>query len=232
MLQKINLKLIAANVGDKRMIVFDPNEWMQRNWVKGKFYEQTLLDYIHDRYKGGTFVDVGGCMGNHAIYFSDLADNVITFEPLRENFYHMTLNINLNEITNIDNYNFGLSDKAELKVMWYDDATFSNGSSTMEAPKKNTTKGRFVPVVTMDSMEINDVTLIKIDVEGHELSVLKGAIETIKRFKPDMFIECATEEEYDVVFEFLKPLGYLKPKLAFNGTPTYLFSTEEKDVPK
>lgn len=46
-----------------------------------------------------------------------------------------------------------------------------------------------VQVVTLDSMNFADVGFIKIDVEGHELSVLKGAEATISRCRPDVFIE-------------------------------------------
>lgn len=46
-----------------------------------------------------------------------------------------------------------------------------------------------VPVVTIDMYKFNNVTLMKIDVEGYELEVLKGATETINRCKPILYIE-------------------------------------------
>ena len=229
-MHNINLKFVAYDVGDKQLIVMNDMEWMQRNWVQGHYYEELLLEYIKDNYKGDTFVDVGACIGNHSVFFSSIADDVVSFEPLKENFYHLTLNLKLNGIKNVDFYNFGLGYKEELTTLWYDSAQKNSGNSTMEGKLPETDSARFVPVIQMDSLEINNVKLIKIDVEGYEVEVLKGAIKTIEMFHPDMFIECSTQAEYDKVFAFLKPLGYLKPDLVFNGTPTYLFSTEPKEL--
>jgi hypothetical protein len=46
-----------------------------------------------------------------------------------------------------------------------------------------------VPLVTIDSLGLANVTFMKIDVEGHEVSVLKGAANTIKRDRPRLFVE-------------------------------------------
>jgi len=131
MMHNISLKMTAADVEDKRLIVLNSSEWMQRNWVIGQYYEIKMLDYIKENYKGGTFIDVGACMGNHSIFFSDVADKVVSFEPVQENYYHLTLNLKLNEIKNVDSYNLGLSNKNDLVSIWYDDKYFSNGSSTI-----------------------------------------------------------------------------------------------------
>lgn len=227
MMHNISLKMTAADVEDKRLIVLNSSEWMQRNWVIGQYYEIKMLDYIKENYKGGTFIDVGACMGNHSIFFSDVADKVVSFEPVQENYYHLTLNLKLNEIKNVDSYNLGLSNKNDLVSIWYDDKYFSNGSSTITGKTEKMHVEKLIPVITMDSFKIEDVKLIKIDVEGYNIPVLEGGIETIKKFKPDMFIECATDEEYIEVFDFLKPLGYLEPKKVFDGTPTFLFSVKE-----
>jgi hypothetical protein len=73
------------------------------------------------------------------------------------------------------------------------------------------------------------VKLIKIDVENYETEVLKGAEQTIRKWKPDLFIECNTEEHTMEIFDFLKSLevGYKIFPRKFNSTPMFLFTTKK-----
>lgn len=68
----------------------------------------------------------------------------------------------------------------------------TEGMATVEAanplqgvPSRSLT----IPTVTLDSLNLNDVGFIKIDVEGHELSVLQGAASTIDRNHPNILVE-------------------------------------------
>jgi FkbM family methyltransferase len=68
-----------------------------------------------------------------------------------------------------------------------------------------------VPVVRLDDLQLNRVGFVKIDVEGHELAVLRGAADTLKRNRPALFIE-AEERHHPgavaMITEFLAGLGY------------------------
>jgi FkbM family methyltransferase len=65
-----------------------------------------------------------------------------------------------------------------------------------------------VPVLTIDSLEYDDVVFIKIDVEGYELEVLKGATKTINRLKPIMYIEDDRSEKSHTLRAYINALGY------------------------
>ena len=67
------------------------------------------------------------------------------------------------------------------------------------------------------------ITLIKLDCEGYEEKALLGMIQTVKKHKPALFIECQTEKELVAISKILIPLGYSN-KQRFNHTPTYFFS--------
>lgn len=70
---------------------------------------------------------------------------------------------------------------------------------------------RVVEVKTLDSFNLNDVDLIKIDVEGHEKRVLVGSLDTISRCKPILLIEIEQRHiDYDIneIFSFIENLGY------------------------
>lgn len=65
-----------------------------------------------------------------------------------------------------------------------------------------------VPVKTLDSFNFQNVGFIKIDVEGWEEEVLKGAVETIARYKPIMYIEDDRKEKSASIRKFVVALGY------------------------
>jgi FkbM family methyltransferase len=68
-----------------------------------------------------------------------------------------------------------------------------------------------VPCATLDSFGLKNVGFIKIDVEGHELAVLEGAIATLKASRPLLLIEAEDRHRPDalrLVRDFLAPLGY------------------------
>lgn len=69
-----------------------------------------------------------------------------------------------------------------------------------------------VETTTLDSFQWEDVGLIKIDVEGHEMAVLSGARETISRCRPWLIVE-ALDEQQHLVRQFLLPLGYQETPL-------------------
>ena len=76
-----------------------------------------------------------------------------------------------------------------------------------------------VPCQTLDSFEIGNIGFIKIDVEGHELSVLRGGQKTISRSKPNILLESNDKyftNHYNKVADFMKNLGYEPYILAEN----------------
>lgn len=64
--------------------------------------------------------------------------------------------------------------------------------------------------------------VIKIDVEGMEMDVLQGAVNTLKKHKPLLYIETTTDDKLQLVYSFLKKFNYKSLK-QFNATPTTLF---------
>jgi len=81
------------------------------------------------------------------------------------------------------------------------------------------TESQNVELTRLDDAIQDDVGFIKIDVEGHELAVLKGSTSLIRRCKPILLIEC--EERHNPggtrrLFEFLKTFGYAG-KFVSNG---------------
>jgi FkbM family methyltransferase len=208
-----------------KFVVTNEKDIVQSWWMAGQLYEEEMLTFIKLNYKGGVFIDCGAYIGNHSVFFSALADRVFSFEPNVESFCHLFMNKYINNIENMSLYNIGLGDKKEKRKLYVD--TF-NGGTTRELTE-NLKRIYIVDFVTLDEFELENVTLIKIDVEGFELNVLKGAEQTIRYNLPALFIECATLKDALEIYGFLVSLnvGYRIYEKKFNNTPTFLFTTKQ-----
>ncbi len=83
--------------------------------------------------------------------------------------------------------------------------------------------GAEVAIIPLDALELTaPVKLIKIDVEGMEADVLRGATRILKEDGPVIYAEAHDDKSLAEMSMVLKPLGYT-PKIRFNATPTYRF---------
>ena len=199
-----------------------PWDVIQRTIVNtSKFFEQdilyTLLKYLP---KNATILDIGANIGNHSVFFSTIggAKRVIAFEPVQETFRMLRNNIKINNLDKIVTaYNVGLGRDCEDGEIDFIASDNIGGTSI----KVSNTQNKFaISIVSLDKfkLNVNKIDFIKIDVEGFEIEVLKGMINTIKKHKPAIFIEsfpaychdylpCHAEE----VIQILQDLGYDKP---------------------
>lgn len=129
--------------------------------------------------KKRTVIQAGGHCGLYPYQYSTLFDNVYTFEI--DTLNYSCLEENLKNLNNVKIFNIGLGNKQERKGIKRD--------------KKNAGKhmisnnGSDITITTIDEMNIAEVDLIHLDIEGYELFALQGAINTIKHYKPLLVIE-------------------------------------------
>lgn len=182
------------------------------------FYEHWLLESIS--VKGGTMIDCGSNFGNHAVYFDKFckADKVIAIEPIMDNYELLCLNMVQNNCSSIVPILAGVGDN--IKFVGFK----NNGRNSQYSL---TSGGGNIPVITIDSLDIDDCTLLKIDTEGMEVKVLQGAINTIQKCKPDIYIECFGDRTE--IESILMPIGY-KLIQRYNHAPTYHYSCRELDI--
>lgn len=88
----------------------------------------------------------------------------------------------------------------------FDRDQFNTEATLQRIGLGHTLKSRFIEVRTIDSMTA-DFDILKLDVQGLEWDVLQGAIETIRRCKPIIFIE-RDERNHARISQFLAELGY------------------------
>ncbi len=162
--------------------------------------------------KNGVAVDAGANKGVYVYHLSRLYRQVHAFEPLPV----LAACLKRAVPKNARVQSVALSDRvgtAELKL-----PRGFNELGSLEAHTSETwtttaepLESHIVALITLDSLELKDVDLLKVDVEGHELAVLRGASDTIQRCKPTVLVE--VEERHGAgnvanVRAHLEGLGY------------------------
>jgi len=133
---------------------------------------------------GEVVLDIGASVGDTSLWFSKKVGStgkVYAFEPEPKNFQILLGNIEQNNVKNVTPLNIGLSDReGRMKIV-------SGGSASFLAESEGEAE---VTVTTIDEFvrdnKLPKVDFIKMDVEGHEMNVLRGANETMRAFKPKM----------------------------------------------
>ncbi len=143
---------------------------------------------------GTTVIDVGTNIGETLLNFAKINPDGLNigFEPVPYLFESASGNIALNEFSNISLENLALSDTEE-ELVFNIANEYNSGGIYLSKPSETDESSATVTVTTLDKYvsanNIDRISLIKIDVEGFEIGVLRGAKETIENFKPDIFIE-------------------------------------------
>lgn len=221
-----------------RLVGYRRDDLIFRAIVRGgAFYEIDLLDYVRfitatERTPGCFGLDVGANIGNHSVYFSTfVCDMVLAFEPnpqvlpvLRQNVTGNACAVTIFPCAVGEAPAFGRVVVPESAIDNVGMAEFSVEVGARVLPGA-------IPVRTIDEVVaevrarglVGRVLLVKIDVEGMEPSVLRGALATLEADRPHLFVEARTPGEYRVLEECLAPLGYVA-LTRWAATPVYHFA--------
>jgi FkbM family methyltransferase len=143
-----------------------------------------------------TAVDVGGHIGLWSYNLAAAFEQVHAFEPVEAHRACFARNV---EAANVTLHACALG-REEGSVSIHTAPT-STGDSWVKG-------GGNIPMVTLDSLQLTEVDFIKIDCEGYEENVLRGAIETIKRDLPVIIVE--QKRDMATARFGLEPLGAVK----------------------
>ena len=145
--------------------------------------------------KGDVVFDIGANIGEVALNAAEKVGakgNVVAFEPFPTNFDALQKNAQLNDLPNLTIVNKAVgAEKAILKMIVADDA--NAGMNRITDGSDGDDDAAEVEVVTLDDFidpsVFSKIDLIKIDVEGFEMHVLRGAVSTLTSFRPKLFVE-------------------------------------------
>jgi len=213
---------ITSRAGSATVVTEEPIEHLQQTWQRGEFFETRMLEYIYWHYKGGVFVDVGAALGNHSLFFAKFCASklVIAIEPVTTSCERQRQIYALNNVDRIVHiHNCAVSDRA--------------GKGAMERFGGNLGQFKLVPgtdvfVETLDSIVAKEhakpVNVVKVDVEGHELHVLKGAARLLDEQKPALFVEIRSRQRHAAVTQFLSGFGYRQVGSVFQDATAFEFA--------
>lgn len=170
-------------------------------WLQGERFvkERRLVESLVRR--GAHVVDVGANIGYYTLMFGSLAGNdgrVWSLEPDPSNLVELETSIiesNLSHMTTVLPVAAGSQDGSVKFEPGLNSHVIPSGSSEVQ-------------VIRLDSLNLERVDLIKIDVEGYEGAVLEGVAETIARCKPIIFMELhphlLTNHNHFMILTFLR----------------------------
>lgn len=158
-------------------------------------------------------LDVGANDGLHSYPFVAHGWRSVCFEPQETCAHYVGRVVKLNHFRSLEFVRTTVGDREEAGVPFY-----TSVSTWFSSFSKNLVE-RFegavctaVPMTTLDCFcadRNSTPTCIKIDVEGYELAVLRGAETTLRSHRPDLFIEIRSQPELrEQIWEMLTPLGY------------------------
>ncbi len=141
---------------------------------------------------GDWVIDIGANIGHYTRRFSELVGErgrVIAIEPVPETFSLLAGNLNCGKLNNITLLNVAASDRTGAVGMRI--PTFDTGlRNYYESHIANDRPDLLVMALELDSLRIpHSIRLVKIDVEGHQLAVLKGMIEVLEKNHPVIIME-------------------------------------------
>jgi FkbM family methyltransferase len=200
-----------AQVAHFKVSFIKDDQYIGNNLRHGHEWDGWMRQDLPHMIKPGTeILDVGGNIGYNALMFSDYAP-VHTFEPL----FHTIISKNVEQNPGVKHpitvCPYGLSDsqaRTDIFLPKKDGILRNYGGTSLHPNETQHSDEKFsIQLEKLDDVYTGTPSLMKIDVEGHEFEVIRGAVETINRHRPFLYVEIFGFEESPIP-GFLERLGY------------------------
>jgi FkbM family methyltransferase len=165
-------------------------------------------------------VDIGANVGVHTVAFAKAVapgGYVVAFEPQPRVFHLLSANVTINGLSNVRL--FPAACAAQPGSLWFPELDYTREANfgafkldDARAVRGKTVQpiGQQVPILTLDdAYDLPTLRLLKIDVEGMELDVLKGAEKTIRRCRPALYVENEKPDLSEPLLRAIIDLGYV-----------------------
>jgi FkbM family methyltransferase len=172
---------------------------------------------MYEKYAHGTVVDAGANLGITAVYLSRLAEKVYAFEPVPQTYSFLQETIQLNDRKNIEAIPSALGNMAgtlEMQIFPSDKSGW-NSAFVPRTEESHPVSTKKVPIVRLDEFarerHIDRIGFLKIDVEGYELEVLRGAEALLRGSRIDALSFEVTPfhtTDASAIFDLLSVYGY------------------------
>jgi FkbM family methyltransferase len=213
----MDLKLVHINNKKYDLFVISNDRYITPTLANGYEWDGWMREDLKKYYKEGTdILDIGANIGYNTLIFSEFGP-VFSWEPL----YHEIVkqNITANKLKHpVSIFPYALSDTidtAEIYIPTPDPEitqlkVINYGNSGFDIPENIRAVSIPVERKKLDDVYSGTPSFIKLDVEGHEINVLRGAVDIITKHKPTIIVEIHDMETSEVD-SYLKKLGYQDP---------------------
>lgn len=209
-------------------MALDPLAVLDKTLIRGGVHEEAVARCVRDAGEG-TLLDIGANIGYFSLLAAHQGMRVIAFEPSPRELARLYRNIAVNHARGIVVYPFGLSYKKETLTLRLGlDGNPGTNSVLDTEPSEHSVTCQFAPLsyfVTPDALE--DVRVCKIDVEGFEMSVLRGMASSMPSLQNAVFvveIAPAYLAKADTVpqdiYDFFQSHGYA-PRIGLGASGRY-----------
>ncbi len=210
--QRLNGVTIIEIVNSKRSLTRARKELL---------FEPELIQLIDELASEEIFFDVGANVGTYSLYAAKKGKRVVAFEPSFANSYALSCNIELNKVSQrVMSFKIALSDFCGFAPLDHHKSPLSgNSGATISGGGHSgidilpTLFQEMCHVSTLDAVAESlslSPALLKIDIDGQELSVLRGSITTLRSNSlRKILIEVSSKDEEDLVKSFLEPFGFV-----------------------
>lgn len=178
---------------------------------------ENLFKYLNRDF---VVLDIGANIGFLSLNFARACPDgfVFSFEPDSQNFNNLQTNIKLNGFENIKMFKKALGEKSGDAVLFKMYPNNPGANRILSTSPEQSRQHENVEVAALDDIDelksTNRIDLIKIDVEGYEIFVLRGGRKFIEKWKPVLFVELAEinlrQQGHSALslIEFIEGLGY------------------------
>lgn len=211
-LLKPALKIINKNQKNALCVFWTiPFDSICRSIILNGFYEHELLRGMCSlgADKNGIALDIGANIGNHSLFFAKNFFKVVSFEPYPNNCFLFKANVFLNNISNITLVEKALSNQNKTMGIDKGDSKNTNNSITELINDQQIVVELVRGDEEIEGLKLNHkISLVKIDVEGHEPLVVEGLRNTLISHKPIVCWEAFSKEDADKTKFLLSEMGY------------------------
>jgi len=230
----MNKKLIKNQDGS--FLLFE-NDFISRQILQGKPWEPHFREVINLIQPGDHVLDGGANFGYNAVMMGGRvgpSGKILAFEPQRIIYQQLNANFLLNNIHNAHTFKCALSNKSGLVVQMnpvnFQSPNLNIGDTSIGKGGESTS------TLKIDDLKLEKFDFLKLDIQGYEVFALEGAIQSLMRFKPFVFVEIEPHQlarhqcNPQQVVELLKGIGYKMFNIKTDYPSDYICSIDRVEM--